>query len=146
MNATGEIWSKGILQETCIYLHIFTYVYVVQKISLEDITATSFNPFGAPLLWIVDRPFAILKRCGCFLLCFLNERYQCASLSFICKISGVFTGPEYGRRATWVGASGDETFLKIDELLISAQSLQQSIIFANKSFIGIFLYFVFPLS
>lgn len=41
-------------------------------------------------------------------------------------------GPKHGRRATWVGASGDQTFLKIDESLINSVSISKSIVTANK--------------
>jgi E3 ubiquitin-protein ligase MYCBP2 len=34
-------------------------------------------------------------------------------------------GAKFGRRATWVDASGDQTFLKIDESLINAHTLPQ---------------------
>ena len=46
------------------------------------------------------------------------------------------TGAKHGRRATWIGASGDQTFLRIDESLISAYTLAKSNIFANNSCIG----------
>lgn len=46
-------------------------------------------------------------------------------------------GPKHGRRATWVGASGDQTFLRIDESLINAHTLSRSNIFANQSCIGL---------
>ncbi|KAJ8916891.1 hypothetical protein NQ315_013359 [Exocentrus adspersus] len=42
-------------------------------------------------------------------------------------------GPKYGRKATWVGASGDQTFLKIDESLINTVSLMKSTVVANKN-------------
>ncbi|GLH12984.1 Probable E3 ubiquitin-protein ligase HERC2 [Gryllus bimaculatus] len=42
-------------------------------------------------------------------------------------------GPRHGRRATWVGASGDQTFLKIDESLINAHTLARATVMANKS-------------
>ncbi|XP_025833228.1 E3 ubiquitin-protein ligase MYCBP2-like, partial [Agrilus planipennis] len=42
-------------------------------------------------------------------------------------------GSRYGRRATWIGASGDQTFLKIDESLINSVSLAKSTVTANKS-------------
>lgn len=42
-------------------------------------------------------------------------------------------GPRHGRRATWVGASGDQTFLRIDESLINSSNLSQSTVMANKS-------------
>lgn len=45
-------------------------------------------------------------------------------------------GPRHGRRATWVGASGDQTFLKIDESLINTVSLSKSTVTANKNCIS----------
>ena len=45
-------------------------------------------------------------------------------------------GSRHGRRATWIGASGDQTFLRIDESLINAHTLAKSNIFANNSCIG----------
>ncbi|KAJ8933506.1 hypothetical protein NQ318_002559, partial [Aromia moschata] len=41
-------------------------------------------------------------------------------------------GSRHGRRATWVGASGDQTFLKVDESLINSVSITKSTITANK--------------
>ena len=37
-----------------------------------------------------------------------------------------------GRAATWIGASGDQTFIRVDETLINAKSLISSTIMANK--------------
>lgn len=45
-------------------------------------------------------------------------------------------GPRHGRRATWVGASGDQTFLKLDESLINSVSISKSTVTANKHSIG----------
>ena len=42
-------------------------------------------------------------------------------------------GPNSGRRATWIGAAGDQTFIKVDESLINSLSLEQSTITGNKS-------------
>jgi len=46
-------------------------------------------------------------------------------------------GPKHGRRATWVGASSDETFVRIDESLINIHTLSNSSIVANQSCIGL---------
>uniref|UniRef100_A0A8C9U137 RCR-type E3 ubiquitin transferase n=1 Tax=Scleropages formosus TaxID=113540 RepID=A0A8C9U137_SCLFO len=46
-------------------------------------------------------------------------------------------GAKCGRKATWVGASGDQTFLRIDEALINSHILATSEIFANKHIIGL---------
>ncbi|XP_076287336.1 MYC binding protein highwire isoform X6 [Lasioglossum baleicum] len=40
-------------------------------------------------------------------------------------------GPRWGRRATWVGATGDQTYVKIDE--INSISLTRSTVMANKN-------------
>lgn len=40
-------------------------------------------------------------------------------------------GARFGRTATWIGASGDHTFVKIDESLINAQSLLGATVLAN---------------
>lgn len=45
-------------------------------------------------------------------------------------ISGI--GNDHGRSATWIGASGDQTFIRVDETLINAKSLMNSTIMANK--------------
>uniref|UniRef100_A0A1B6EGK8 PHR domain-containing protein n=1 Tax=Clastoptera arizonana TaxID=38151 RepID=A0A1B6EGK8_9HEMI len=42
-------------------------------------------------------------------------------------------GSRHGRRATWIGASGDQTFLKIDESLINSSNLKYSTLMGNKS-------------
>ncbi|XP_018577188.1 E3 ubiquitin-protein ligase MYCBP2-like, partial [Anoplophora glabripennis] len=42
-------------------------------------------------------------------------------------------GPRHGRKATWIGASGDQTFLKLDENLINSISITKSTIVANKN-------------
>ncbi|XP_014287849.1 E3 ubiquitin-protein ligase MYCBP2 isoform X3 [Halyomorpha halys] len=44
-----------------------------------------------------------------------------------------WAGPRSGRRATWCGASGDQTFLRVDESLINSSSLSHSTIIANKT-------------
>ncbi|WAQ99892.1 MYCB2-like protein [Mya arenaria] len=46
-------------------------------------------------------------------------------------------GARFGRRATWVGASGDQTYMRIDESLINAHILSSSKVFANKTTIGL---------
>ena len=40
-------------------------------------------------------------------------------------------GSKFGRCATWIGASGEQTFLKVDESLINAQNLTGSSVMAN---------------
>ncbi|XP_054723026.1 E3 ubiquitin-protein ligase MYCBP2-like [Uloborus diversus] len=46
-------------------------------------------------------------------------------------------GTKYGRRATWIGASGDQTFVKIDESLINSHNLSKSSVVCSKTCIGI---------
>ena len=46
-------------------------------------------------------------------------------------------GAKCGRRATWIEASGDQTYLRIDESLINAHTLARSNIFANQKCIGL---------
>ncbi|XP_069130438.1 LOW QUALITY PROTEIN: E3 ubiquitin-protein ligase MYCBP2-like [Argopecten irradians] len=46
-------------------------------------------------------------------------------------------GARYGRRATWIHASGDQTYMRIDESLINAHILASSKVFANTSCIGL---------
>ncbi|XP_030378381.1 E3 ubiquitin-protein ligase highwire [Scaptodrosophila lebanonensis] len=41
-------------------------------------------------------------------------------------------GPNYGKKVTWIGANGDQTFIKIDESLITAQMLPKMHVVANK--------------
>ncbi|KRT79079.1 Regulator of chromosome condensation repeat containing protein, partial [Oryctes borbonicus] len=61
-----------------------------------------------------------------------STRYQnprCPWYSIPGPITNI--GPRHGRRATWVGASGDQTFIKIDESLINTVSLAKSTVTAN---------------
>ena len=46
-------------------------------------------------------------------------------------------GAKFGRRATWIGASSDQTFLKVDESLINAHTLPYAAVFANATSIGL---------
>ncbi|KAL5012682.1 hypothetical protein ScPMuIL_011233 [Solemya velum] len=46
-------------------------------------------------------------------------------------------GARYGRRATWIGSSGDQTFVRIDESLVNAHILSCSKVFANQKTIGL---------
>ncbi|KAK6172343.1 hypothetical protein SNE40_016020 [Patella caerulea] len=46
-------------------------------------------------------------------------------------------GARCGRRATWIGASGDQTFMRIDESLINAHTLSKSNVFASSTCIGL---------
>ena len=40
-------------------------------------------------------------------------------------------------KATWVGAQGNQTFIAMDEMLISADSLSRCKVFANSQVLGI---------
>ena len=55
----------------------------------------------------------------------------------------MITGAKHGRRATWIGGSGDQTYIRIDESLINAHSLNRSTIVANHSAIGKMFYFIY---
>lgn len=46
-------------------------------------------------------------------------------------ITGI--GPNYRKKACWISASGDQTFIKIDESLVNASSLTKISIAANKN-------------
>ncbi|XP_048243746.1 E3 ubiquitin-protein ligase MYCBP2-like isoform X7 [Haliotis rufescens] len=46
-------------------------------------------------------------------------------------------GSRFGRRATWIGASGDQTFMRVDESLINAHTLARSNLFASQTCIGL---------
>lgn len=50
-------------------------------------------------------------------------------------------GTKYGRRATWIGASGDQTFVKIDESLINSHNLSKSSVVCSKTCIGKLMIF-----
>ena len=43
-------------------------------------------------------------------------------------------GTKWGRRATWIGAAGDQTYVKVDE--INSISLTKSTVMANKNCIS----------
>ncbi|XP_054731353.1 E3 ubiquitin-protein ligase highwire isoform X3 [Anastrepha obliqua] len=50
-----------------------------------------------------------------------------------CAPGAVFgLGPSFGKKATWIGASGDQTFIKIDESLITTHMLPKVNVVANK--------------
>ena len=55
-------------------------------------------------------------------------------------------GAKYGRKATWIGASGDQTFLRIDEALINSHVLATSEVFASKHIIGNVNFELFSIS
>ncbi|XP_037071412.1 E3 ubiquitin-protein ligase MYCBP2-like [Pollicipes pollicipes] len=46
-------------------------------------------------------------------------------------------GAQHGRKATWVGASGDQTFIRINENLVNAETLGVSTIIAGQNFLGV---------
>ena len=45
-------------------------------------------------------------------------------------------GPRLGRKATWVGASADTTFIKLDQSLINAHNLSAAAVVANAACLG----------
>ncbi|KAL0280278.1 UNVERIFIED_CONTAM: hypothetical protein PYX00_001618 [Menopon gallinae] len=42
-------------------------------------------------------------------------------------------GARFGRRATWIGAAADQTFIKVDESLINSLSLEKATVTGNKT-------------
>ncbi|KAI5729573.1 hypothetical protein M8J76_004011 [Diaphorina citri] len=65
-----------------------------------------------------------------------SERRDIPSHNVPGLVTGI--GPQYGRRAIWIAASADQTFIKMDESLISASSLLSSTLMANKQCIVLF--------
>ena len=61
---------------------------------------------------------------------------KCLTISYINEL--LLLGARFGRRATWIGASGDQTYMRIDESLINAHILASSKVFANHTSIGRF--------
>ena len=45
-------------------------------------------------------------------------------------------GPKQGKRASWIGASGDQTFIKLDESLINEKQFQHSKLIASNNYFG----------
>ncbi|ESO93790.1 hypothetical protein LOTGIDRAFT_153260, partial [Lottia gigantea] len=66
-----------------------------------------------------------------------SKIYNSSSLFHTVPGPLVSVGSKYGRRATWVGASGDQTFMRIDESLINPHTLTRSSVFANSTSIGL---------
>jgi hypothetical protein len=45
-------------------------------------------------------------------------------------------GRDTGRKAVWIGASGDQLYVKVDEALINPRTMHNASIIANKDVIG----------
>ncbi|KAK4298747.1 hypothetical protein Pmani_028926 [Petrolisthes manimaculis] len=60
-----------------------------------------------------------------------SSRGRCPWYSVPGLVPGV--GPRLGRRATWVGASADLTYVKLDQSLINAHNLSAAAVVANSS-------------
>lgn len=45
-------------------------------------------------------------------------------------------GPRRGKRASWIRAFGDQTFIKLDESLVSDEQFNRSTILASKQYFG----------
>uniref|UniRef100_A0A0K2UH48 RCR-type E3 ubiquitin transferase n=1 Tax=Lepeophtheirus salmonis TaxID=72036 RepID=A0A0K2UH48_LEPSM len=67
----------------------------------------------------------------------LETREELAAKHLWFAISGLLprVGPRHGRIATWIGASADQSFIKVDESLINAQSLVGSSIVSSRKHI-----------
>lgn len=62
----------------------------------------------------------------------IGNRFGLYILCFYC--SGI--GPNVGKRATWIGASGDQSFIMIDESLITGSMLSKVNVLADKQTIS----------
>ncbi|XP_037787011.1 E3 ubiquitin-protein ligase MYCBP2-like isoform X1 [Penaeus monodon] len=60
-----------------------------------------------------------------------SSRGRCPWYSVPGLVPGV--GPRLGRRATWIGASADVTYVKLDQSLINAHNLSAASVVANSS-------------
>lgn len=63
-----------------------------------------------------------------------SSRGRCPWYSVPGLVPGV--GPRLGRRATWVGASADVTYIKLDQSLINTHNLSASAVVANSNCLG----------
>lgn len=45
-------------------------------------------------------------------------------------------GPKRGKRASWIGASGDQTFFKLEESLVSEEEFRHSTVLASDHYFG----------
>lgn len=45
-------------------------------------------------------------------------------------------GPKCGKRASWIGASGDQTFFKLEESLVSEEEFHHSTVLATDHYFG----------
>ena len=45
-------------------------------------------------------------------------------------------GSKHGRRASWIGASGDQTFIKLDESLVNEEQLYKSTVLSTSRHFG----------
>lgn len=52
-------------------------------------------------------------------------------MAFLINFSGI--GPNFRKKACWISASGDQTFIKIDESLVNANSLTKISVAANRN-------------
>lgn len=61
----------------------------------------------------------------------LNQRKKFLWNCSPSPVSGI--GPNFGKRASWIGASGDQTFIKVDESLITGAMLSKVSVVADES-------------
>ncbi len=45
-------------------------------------------------------------------------------------------GPKCGKRASWIGASGDQTFFKLEESLVSEEEFHHLTVLASDHYFG----------
>ena len=48
----------------------------------------------------------------------------------------IHIGPKCGKRASWIGASGDQTFFKLEESLVSEEEFHHSTVLASDHYFG----------
>lgn len=58
------------------------------------------------------------------------------------NFSGI--GADHGKKASWIGASGDQTFIKMDESLVNAAMLSKFNVAADKNTIRKYHLSLFP--
>lgn len=66
-----------------------------------------------------------------------NETFIVCHFKEIIRFSGI--GPDHGKKASWIGASGDQTFIKMDESLVNAAMLSKFNVAADRNTIRKFL-------
>lgn len=72
-----------------------------------------------------------------------SDSNQCSASPIIWhSVPGFVTriGPKCGKRASWIGASGDQTFFKLEESLISETEFHHSTVLASDHYFGLEIF------